>query len=141
MAEADKEKLTLDILDKFHSTVAAIFRIAKKLEPDSTEIIRLSRILNIAKQEDPLIIINRSKDKIWLYRQYIINEDEDFFYNNKFSQFIKEDENKEFMYTLIGLIKKRFRALSQDEKDVIWKYSKDLLRYVIEYKKITGDHD
>ena len=43
------------------------------------------------------------KDKFWEYREPISNREESFFKNNQFSKFIKEDENKKLMYSMINM--------------------------------------
>ncbi len=79
-------------------------------------------------------------DKIWIYRNEILSKDERFFMDNKFTKFVKNDENKTFMYTLINLIKQRFMERTFEEKEMIWGLINDLLISVIKYKKITGDY-
>ncbi|MGL5934196.1 MAG: hypothetical protein ACRCZI_01085 [Cetobacterium sp.] len=127
------------IITNFNSTTSTILRICKKLAPNQVELDSLQNIIKLAKDVDPLIIINRCKDKFWMHREYIINEDENFFLNNQFSSFIKDDENKSFIYSLINLIKSRYKTMSVGEKKQIWSLIKDLLKYVIEYKKSIND--
>ncbi len=128
------------ILDEFHSTVFKILKLCRKIEPNNIDVEWLHSKLTLARDIDPLLIMNRSMDKIWIYRDEILDRNLDFFINNKFDKFVKNDENKTFMYTLINLIKKRVLELSKEEKDVIWGLINKLLVSVIKYKKITGDY-
>lgn len=127
------------IIKDFNSIVTRVMRICKKIEPNSVELDSLQNMLKIAREIDPLMIINRCKDKVWMHRQYIIEEDEDFFLNNQFSDFIKDDENKSFIYSLMNLIKTRYATMSSNEKKVIWALIKELLKCVIAYKKSIND--
>jgi len=128
------------ILANFHGVIFKILRIMRKIEPNFLELEDLQKKLGIARDLDPLLIINRCKDKIWMFRESIINEDVDFFMKNKFSEFVKNDENKPFMYTMINLIKVRYKEMSEPEKKEIWRMIKELLRHIIEYKQATADH-
>lgn len=128
------------IITGFNSVVSKIMKICRKIEPNMIELQDLQNKIKLAKDIDPLLLINRSKDKVWFHREQILNEDEDFFLNNQFSQFIKDDENKSFMYMLVNLVKKRYSEMSDGEKKEIWRLAKELLRYVVEYKKAINDH-
>lgn len=129
-----------EIITEFHSAVFKVLKICKKIDPDNADLEWLSKTLSLAREIDPLLIINRSKDKIWTYREEIINENEDFFLKNKFSQFIKNDHNKNFMYSFIGLIKSKIKELSGSEKKLLWDLTKQLLVAVTKYKKAINDY-
>ena len=74
-----------------------------------------------------------------MYKDQIINEDVKFFMENKFGQFIKNDENRPFMYTMVNLIKNGYKDMSEPEKKMVWTLIKTLLKIVIEYKKAIND--
>ena len=128
-----------DIITRFHNVIFKIMKFCKQKQPDLLELEGLHRKLSLARDLDPLVIINRSKDKIWMYKDQIINEDEDFFMKNKFGQFIKNDENRPFMYTIIKLIKDNYMKMTEPEKKLVWSLNQSLLKIVIEYKKATND--
>ena len=135
----DLTKDVSDVIDEFHSTVFKIIKICKKIEPNNIDIEWLQNKLSLARDIDPLLIINKAKDKLWFYREEIITQNLDFFIANNFSQFVKNDSNKTFLYTLINLIKKRFFERSEDEKKMIWALMKSMLVCVIKYKKLIND--
>ncbi len=128
------------ILDEFHRAVFSILKICQKIEPNNVDVEFLRNKLTLAREIDPLLIMHRSMDKIWIYRNEILSRDTQFFVNNKFDKFVKDDENKTFMYTLINLIKKRFLERTEEEKKVIWDLINQLLISVIKYKKVTKDY-
>lgn len=128
------------ILDEFHRAVFKILKICRKIEPNNIDVEWLQSKLTLARDIDPLLIMHRSMDKIWIYRKEILARDVNFFVNNKFDKFVKDDENKTFMYTLIDLVKQRFLERTPEEKNVIWDLINQLLVSVIKYKKITGDY-
>lgn len=128
------------IVANFHGIIFKILKIMRKIEPNVLELESLQKKLGIARDLDPLLIINRCKDKIWMFRESIINEDADFFMKNKFSEFVKNDENKPFMYTMINLIKTKWMEITAFEQKEIWRMIKELLRHIIEYKQAIGDH-
>jgi hypothetical protein len=93
----------------------------------------------LARDIDPLLIINKCSNKIWAHREQIINEDESFFLNSQYNNFIKNDENKSFISELVNLIKKRYIGISASEKKVLWNLIKAMLTSIVKYKKATGD--
>lgn len=127
------------IVTSFHNVIFKIMKFCKQKQPDLLELESLHRKLSLARDLDPLVIINRSKDKIWMYKDQIINKDEDFFMKNKFGQFIKNDENRPFMYTIIKLIKDNYMKMTEPEKKLVWSLIQTLLELVIKYKKSTND--
>lgn len=127
------------IINKFHNTIFKILKICKKLEPNNATLSSLYARTSMARDIDPLLIITRAKDKIWLHRDHIINENADFFLQSQYLEYIKDDENKSFMHSLIDLVKTGYLRLSNAERTALWGLSKDMLKHVIEYKKATGD--
>lgn len=138
--DRDLSKEEIDTIDEFHRTVFKILKICRKVEPNNIEIEWLQSKLSLARDVDPLLIMNRSMDKIWIYRKEILERNEEFFLKNKFDKFIKNDENKTFMYTLVNLIKKKYRERSEEEKNLLWELINQLLVSVVQYKKISGDY-
>jgi hypothetical protein len=135
----DLSKDVSDVVNEFHSIIFKLLKICKKVEPNNIDIEWLQNKLSLARDVDPLLIIDRCKDKLWTYRNEIIEKDIDFFLHNNFSQFVKNDENKTFLYTLLNLLKKGFLERSNEEKEFIWLLSKNLLSCVIRYKKLIND--
>jgi len=128
------------IITEFHSTIFKILKICRKIEPNVLELESLQKKIGIARDLDPLLIINRAQDKIWMHREQIINEDVDFFMKNNFSEFVKNDENRPFMYTIINLVKQGYKEMSPQEKKEIWRLIKNLLLSVTKYKTATKDY-
>ena len=128
------EDLSLLLMD-FHSTIFKLIKIAKKYSPNSIEVEWLHGKLSLARNIDPLLIINRAKDKFWCYKEKIINRDLSFFLNHKFKKFIKNDENKTFMYTFMNLVKNELKKMSEKELDILWKLVNKMLLCIVEYKK------
>lgn len=135
----DLSKEESDIIDAFHRVIFKLLKICKKMEPNNIEVEWLHNKLSLARNVDPLLIITRCKEKIWTYRNEILERNTDFFVKNKFSQFVKNDENKTFMYTLINLLKKKFMELSDEERSAIWDLANELLVCVIKFMKIEAE--
>lgn len=127
------------ILNEFHKDIFKLVKIAKRLEPNMVELDSLNNKLSIARDLDPLLIINRAKDKFWHYHQQILDKDENFFLTNKFDSYIKNDENRPFMYTTMNLIKTHYKNMSDSEKNHIWNIIQNILKYIINYKKAISD--
>lgn len=133
-----KKDITDDInviITDFHSSLSKILKICKRIEPNNVDLKWLHGIVALSRDIDPLTIIDRCASKLWLYREQIINEDESFFMTHNFATFIKDDENKSFMYNLLNLIKSKFTEMSMPEKKMIWTLIKGMLAAVARYKK------
>lgn len=128
-----------NVITEFHRTVFNILKICKKIEPTNVLLDSLQKRLSFARDYSPFIIIDKCKDKVWLHKEYIINEDENFFLQNNFAQYIKEDENKSFIYGMVKLVKSRYKERSEAEKKELWRHIKLLLKSISEYKILTGD--
>ncbi len=128
------------ILDDFHKAVFQLIRICKRVEPHNMEIEWLHNKLALARSVDPLLIIERCKDKLWAYRNEILQRNTDFFVCEQFNQYVKDDENKTLLYTIINIIKRRFLELSNDEQATIWQLINQLLVGVVKYKKLAKLH-
>jgi hypothetical protein len=136
----DLTKEMSDVLLSFHSYIFKLIKLVKKCEPNNPDIEWLQNKAALARDVDPLIIINKCKDKFWHYRDQILERDIDFFLNNKFSKFIKNDENKTFMHTLLNIFKKKIIDLSDAEKNMLWDIMHGILLNIVQYKKLSGDY-
>ncbi len=135
----DPNKDIADVVDEFNSVTFMILKIAKKFEPNSSDLEWLRKKMSLVRSFDQQCIILRSKDKIWNYRDQIIKRDLNFFINNNFGKYIKNDDNRTFMYTLINLIKRRVKSFSPQELAELWNLANRLLGCVAKYKELTGD--
>lgn len=130
-----------EIIEVFHSNIAKLLKMANVKLKGNIEIDRLKRLIRIARDEAPFSIITKCKDKIWSSRDQIIKNDEKFFLNKQYDEYIKEDENKDFIHTLIKLFKSGFEQTNNKEKKIMWDVINKLLKNVTEYKLLTGDYD
>jgi hypothetical protein len=137
MSSSEISQAISEVLTDFHSVIFKILKIVKKLEPDNPDLDWLQNRLGLARDVDPLLIIETCKEKIWYYREFIIAKDEKFFVADNFGKFIKNDERKTFMYTLINLIRRRLSERSPAEKEKLWEFAQSMLKSVIQYKKLT----
>jgi hypothetical protein len=140
MSDTKKEKKIFKLVVKFNSVISKIIKLIEATEPNNIEIDRLKRLARIAKNEEPLFIINRCKDKIWNSREHIIEKNEKFFMDDdQFNQYIKHDRKEPFIRALMKIVQDGFTKLNENEKNHIWKIIKDLLKYVTEYKILIDD--
>jgi hypothetical protein len=103
-------------------------------ETDSLSIDRLKRLVNLCPPEEIFI---RSKEKIWAVRMHIVNKNADYFMKKDYSGMIKKDEKQTMLESLIIICKSRYNQMSAEEKEIYWMYANELLKSVIQYKKLT----
>jgi len=129
------------ILREFHGAMFKVIKIAEKLDPKNYYITWVKQQIDILRKIDKENIIKRCKDKFWHYQKEIINHDIAFFHNNQFTNFIKDDDNKQFMYSFVNMLKKKINNISDEEKQQIWELLEKVLEMCIAYKQLVGDHD
>lgn len=129
------------ILKQFHGALFKIIKISEKLDPKNFYITWLKQQINIFRKIDKENIIKRAKDKFWFYRKEIMGHDISFFHTNQFNKFVKDDENKQFMYSFINMLKKKIDDVPEEEKQVIWGQMEIILETCILYKKLVKDYD
>ena len=137
----DKQDEINEVIENFHSVISKILKMVDSKIPGDIEVDRLKRLVRMARDEAPLIIITKCKQKIWDSREQILARDENYFLKKKFGEYIKKDKNQMFIEGLIDLVKRGYNMVSDKEKDYIWNLNKQLLEYVIRYKMLTGDHE
>lgn len=129
------------LLKKFYRVLSHIFKIAEKIDGKNIHLIWIKNQVSLARRFDEEEIIFRMKDKFWEYREPICNREDDFFKNNQFSKFIKEDENKKMMYSMINMFKSKYNTLTEDERNHIWDLTQIILACCIKYKELIGDYE
>ena len=140
MAEDDVDQ-KLRICRHFHGAIADIIRVVRMKAEDSLELDRLERLITLCKAEGPTFVIDHCKDKLWESRDQIKAKDTDYFFKTDFSKYIKKGSfYEDFQHTLMDLIKDGYEIYSDEEKALVWKYTRTMLRCVASYMLITGDH-
>lgn len=138
MPSSDTDNINRIVKD-FHNTISQVLKICRSIEPNNVDLKDIQIKFIRFKDVDPLLIINSCKDRIWQFKDGIINEDEKFFMNSNFTHLYNTDENSEFISGIIDTIKSKFSERSDAEKRKIWDLMKSVLRCVIEYKREIKD--
>ena len=137
----DTQRKISAIVQSFSSDISQLLKIVDAKLAGNLEVDRLKRVIRIARDEEPLMIINKCKDKIWDSREQILAEDEDFFISKRYDEYIKKDENQMFIEGLINLFKSSRSLLSEKESKFMWSTVKHLLATVTEYKMLIEDYE
>jgi hypothetical protein len=137
----DKEQKISLVIHDFHSQIAKILKVVDSKRPNDLEVDRLKRLIRIARDEEPLLIMNKCKDKIWDSRLQIRGKNMDYFLSRDYNEFVKKDGNQMFIESLINLVKRSREELNEKEIAFIWKVNNKLLDDVCEYKILTEDYE
>lgn len=129
-----------NILRDFHSAIFKIIGIASSIDPKNYYIVWVKQQIDLVRKIDKENIIKRCHEKFWYYREEICSHNLDFFNKNEFSRFIKNDDNKSFMYGFVNMLKKKVNDLSEDQTNIIWNLLEKILETCIRYKKLIGDY-
>lgn len=130
------------ILKVFHTSVFDLIHIAESVDPRNYYVTWVKQQIDIFRKIDKENIIKRMKDKLWENHKQIMNRDLDFFKQDKhITKYIKNDENREFMFSVINMLKKKVDILSPEELEAIWDVLERILSSCIDYKRLVRDYD
>ena len=140
----NKNKAKLNtIFDKYSKTLSELIKNVSeeiKNEEEKTHLDQIKRIIRLCPQEERLI---KTKDTLWELRNYILTRDHIGLKNvdpNKFFNQNNTVEDKEFILSIIDIIKSRYDEIKEDRKNNYWITLTILLQCIIEYKQIVGEH-
>jgi hypothetical protein len=129
-----------NVAKNFNSNVSTLLKMINVKFGSNMDVIRLLSLVNVTRTYDPLLIIDRCKDKIWAARDKIKEMDEKHFIKKNYSGYIKKDENQQFMRNLVSIITSVIPELKKEEKVAIWNIIQKMLVNVAEYKLILGEY-
>lgn len=141
LASLDGKKIN-EICDGYTRQIKLLINTAKKTlskKDDEDEIVELERLARLVALLPSDEIFLRSKDKIWHTRKQILDKNVEWFMNRDYSKNIKKDQKQTMIETIIKVVRRKFVALSEDEKNQYWMKAIELLRLVAEFKKLTGE--
>jgi hypothetical protein len=138
--DSDNQKKINTIVQNYNRQVKKLLSMIDYLIPDNPKVYLIIRIFNMIKRENPSMIIERGVDKLWDNKDHILNKDVEFFKKSTGSQYIKDDNNKEWLTELISMLKEEYENLNEKEINVIWSGMKNLLECVIQFKLLKQDY-
>ena len=139
----NKAKLN-SIFDKYSKTLTELIKNVSdeiKNEEEKSHLEQIKRIIRLCPQEERLI---KTKDTLWELRNYILTRDHIGLKNVDPNKFINKDNteaDKEFILSIIDIIKSRYDEIKEERKNNYWITLTILLQCIIEYRQIVGDHN
>lgn len=135
----DKEK-SYELAKEFNLlSKTLVYRV---LEPKCGESFkylgRIKTIIQLASDHAHYEMISRSKNKMIMYSDQISSRDKIKFNSIDFNKFIKNDEKKDFLMSLIEVVKSCINndKLTQKEETFIWDIVSDMLDKCINFEYI-----
>ena len=138
----NKVKLN-SIFDKYSKTLTELIKNVSdeiKNEEEKTHLDQIKRIIRLCPQEERLI---QTKETLWELRNYILTRDHIGLKNIDPNDFINKNNNvedKEFILSIIDIIKSRYDEIKEERKNNYWTTLTILLQCIIEYKQIIGEY-
>ena len=134
-----------DLINRYNRHVAKLLNICDRVMPGNVDVERVRNLVSLAKQTDPLYLLEKSKDKFWDVRDKIKAKDLSYFRNKDDpilqKHIANEDkEQEEYIYLLMDLIDENLEKISEKEMDYIWSIFHRMLECNIEYMIYKGDH-
>jgi len=136
-----KEKEISDIIQHFNRQISKIFKLVESMDDiqNNLDFDWVKRVVKIAKNVNPSYIIDRSIDRLWDSREFIINRDEQFIISNHADKYIENDCRKEWMEGLFQFIRSKYAVLKKEEINYLWDCINNMLEAVIKYRIIQQD--
>jgi hypothetical protein len=138
---SDKSKIKV-IFDKYSKTLTELIKNVSedvKSEDEKTHLDHIKRLMRLCPQEERLI---KTKDTIWDLKNYILTRDHVGLKNLDAAPYMNKDntdEEKQFILSIIDIIKSRYDDLEENKKNNYWTLLTLLLQYVIEYRQLVKD--
>ncbi len=140
MDDDDKYKKIGDTINYFNRQVMQVFKFIDSMD-DYKDNELLNKVLILAKATkaiEPAEMLERCIDKLWDNREAIIDKNIDFFKKpGTMHQYIKDDENKEWLTGLTDFVMDQYDNFNDDELDEIWTRINNMLKAVVEYRILT----
>lgn len=116
-----------------------ISSVSGKLNNDSerADIDRIRAVLKICPDEELFI---RLKDKLYAAREEIYKKNIEFFLDRDYKAFIKVDHKKQMIESILQIVKHKSKELTEEEREIYWKYVFQLLQNVIQYELIMCEY-
>lgn len=137
--DSKKQKELSDILQQYNRHVSKLFKIIDVIVPNNPHIDLARRLIKILRNENPPAVLEKTIDKLWDNKDRILKRDAHFFKTCSFDKYIKVDSNKEWLDSLVNLVRIKYDILNDQEQTYIWDILNNMLKNVIEYRLIKGD--
>jgi translation initiation factor 2B subunit (eIF-2B alpha/beta/delta family) len=134
------DKKIHDLINNFNRQISKLVNMADNSLSNNPNIDWLKRIVRIVKNENPNMLIDVSSDKIWENKTYIMNHDIEFFKTCSFEKYTKGSDHAKMIDELIKLFRDDYDNLTTKEHAIIWECMDKMLKNIIEYRLIKGDH-
>ena len=123
------------IIEKYNRNCMKLINIVTGIVGDNPTLDWFTRMFKIMKNENPSMMLERGSDKLWSYKDYIINRNELFFKNElEFNKPALTNDKKEWIHEFLFLLKNEYEDISDAEKSYIWDIIQIMLECVIQYK-------
>ncbi len=132
-------------LGRFNTQLENMLNDLLKLFPDFMEIKIFREKFLIAKKSNPKMILLVFLKYIYPYKQYILDQNDDFFLSDNLTKNISNnkeiqkdgDVDNEYILTKALNIKQLWKRMDQAEKETLWMYFKVL---IVLCERYVGEH-
>jgi hypothetical protein len=137
-----KDKEMIELMEYFNRQISNVFKIVDMKDEISSNanVDRVRRMVKILRHEAPLLMLERSVDKLWDNKDAIMSRNLDFLMAKENSnKYIKNDERKEWLENLFNLIRNKYSELDKSETEYLWKCIDNMLKCAIKYRILQGN--
>lgn len=123
----------IPIVDQANSCIIKLLGVAARLDPNNEHLQLVRRNVKMLIQASPMCLLKEAQPHIWKYKDVINERNERTFLSLELNEFVSDPSQLEFQGDILGVLKSKFAAMSDAEKEVVWEELHTLLVCVLKY--------
>lgn len=121
-------------INEFNSQVSWLINLVRKIFPTDSTIERAIKRISLAKQANPLILLETVGPQLRVHRQAIMDHEDQFVLNMK----ISEETDDEMVQTIFTMLTEAYKGFKPAERTAVKNKINDMLNTYTEYLIITA---
>ena len=126
----------MSLLGAFNNQLEAFSKEICEVFPQDTDLKLGHNMIILLKRTNPRKLLEIYDIYLEDFKDKIISRDESFFIDHDFSDIAAKNNKREYTFSLVIKLKEYWSQLSDNNKDIIWKYFKVLNQLSDKLKKI-----
>tara|TARA_Y100000385_G_scaffold281767_1_gene335119 strand:+ start:5585 stop:5971 length:387 start_codon:yes stop_codon:yes gene_type:complete len=117
----------MSTLSAFNTQLTNLSNNLSESYPNDPDLQFSSTTINFLKSTNPRKLQEIFNKYIYIYKDEIMNQDENFLLNNDFINNTVNNDNVDYAISIMNNLKKYWNDMDNESKDNIWKYFKVLV--------------
>jgi len=122
------------LINEFNSQISWLINLVRKIFPNDSDIDRATSRISLAKQSNPLILLETVGPQLREYRQDIMDHNDQFVLDMK----ISDQTDDELVQTIFTMLTEAYKNFKTAERNAVKNKINDMLNTYTEYLIITA---